>query len=61
MCTNFGFNLHPEKPCALEQEWASVCRRLLSYLLGSLHVFRQSAIREWESGEKWIKGDNGTN
>ena len=39
MCTNFGFNCHPDKPCALEQEWAALYRRrLLTYLTRVLRL-----------------------
>jgi len=32
MCTSFGFNCHPDRPCQLEQEWVSHWMRLFSYL-----------------------------
>jgi hypothetical protein len=32
MCTSFGFNSHPDKPCQLEREWVSHWMRLFSYL-----------------------------
>lgn len=42
MCTSFGFNCHPERPCQLEREWVSLWMRLFSYLRRKL---RPSEIR----------------
>ena len=43
MCTSFGFNCHPDRPCQLEQEWVSLWMRLFSYLRRKLRPSDLSA------------------